>query len=96
METNHMMGIKRVSIAEVISALDSQIAVGAILIGNNVNASEIARLHFSEEQEDEDTINKLKTDYLVLYFFGQEDCPIGMDAQVDLLVVERLYIVKLI
>lgn len=93
-EAKTMQSLKKVNIATVLSALANDMAVGAILISNDVDPHEIARLYFSDTQEDEDKINKLKQEYKILYFFGADDCPID-EQEVDVLIVDKLYIVKL-
>lgn len=89
----NQVSMKKMPLVELLSALDSQVAIGAILIGKYVNANEIARLHFSQSSKDEDKLNSLKKVHEILYFFGTDDCPIE-DTEVYVLIVEKLYIVK--
>lgn len=88
--------MKRVSIAEVLSALELQIVPLAVLIGVTMDAEEIRRMSESDEQSDNEALNMMKIERKIIYFFGHKDCPILSDTQVDLLIAENLYIVKLV
>lgn len=88
--------MKKVSIAEVLSALDAEIAMVGILIGSNMDAEEIARMYHSDAQSDEEALNMMKAERKIIYFFSFADCPILTETHVDLLISNHVYIVKLI
>lgn len=88
--------MKRIPIAEVLSALDLQIAIGAILIGKDMDADEIATLYHSDSPGDEEKLNTLKTERKILYFFSEQGCPVLANTYVDCLLIDRVYIVKLV
>lgn len=87
--------MKKISIAEVLSALDIELAKAAILIGSEMDPNEVARLHNSDSPGDEDTLNTLKEQRKIIYFFGYEDCPVLADTMVEVSTYDELLIVKL-
>lgn len=88
--------MKRISIAEVLSALELQLVPLAVLIGSTMDAEEIKRMSESDAQSDNDALNMMKTERKIIYFFGHKDCPILAETQVEVLKTDNLWIVKLI
>lgn len=88
--------MKKVSIAEVISALECELVTGAVLIGKEMDAKELGELYYSTAPGDRKKIDELEKERNILYFFGADDCPVLAGTQVEMLVKGDICIVKLI
>jgi hypothetical protein len=88
--------MKRVSIAEVISALELEIAAFAVLIGSSMDPLEIARMYKSDAQSDEEALDLMKKEHKIIIFFDLDSCPVLAGTLVDLYIDGQTYIVKLI